>query len=65
VVSQSPLNDAKRGELIKKATWMIHEMLPVFQSAMLSSSTQQENTILKPTQKHAMELVLIKDVDIK
>jgi peptide/nickel transport system substrate-binding protein len=64
--AKAPLGDAKRAEMIKKATWMIHEdvaSIPICNAVVVYG--MKKNIDFKPTQKHAMELVLIKDVDIK
>ncbi len=64
--AKATLNDAKRGELIKKATRMVHEdvaSIPICNAVVVYAT--KKDIDFRPTQKHAMELVLIKDVDIK
>ena len=64
--AKATLNDAKRGEWIKKATWMIHEdvaSIPICNAVVVYAT--KKNIDFKPTQKHAMELVLVKDITIK
>lgn len=59
------IDDAKRGELIKKAVRIVHEdvaSIPIFN--MIPVYAMKKNIDFKPTQKNLHELILVKDVTI-
>ncbi len=64
--ARSTVNDTKRGELIKRAVAILHEDvsgIPIFNNVALYA--MKKNIDFKPTQKHQIELLLIKDVTMK
>jgi peptide/nickel transport system substrate-binding protein len=64
--AKATANDKNRGELIKKATWMIQDdvaSIPICNAVVIYAT--KKNIDFNPTQKHAMELVLVKDVTVR
>jgi peptide/nickel transport system substrate-binding protein len=59
-------NDAKRAELIKKAVRILREdvpCIPIFNN--VSVFAMKKNVDFTPTQKHGMDLVLVKDMNLR
>jgi ABC-type transport system substrate-binding protein len=59
------INDNNREELIKKAVKIIYEdvaSIPIFNTVIVYG--MKKNIDFKPTQKFALELILIKDVTV-
>jgi peptide/nickel transport system substrate-binding protein len=64
--AKATVDDLKRGELIKKAVRIIHEdvaTIPVFNTVAVYA--MKTNIEFKPTQKHAQDLLLIRDVTMR
>jgi peptide/nickel transport system substrate-binding protein len=60
------MDDIKRGEIIKKATWLVHEevaTIPIYN--MVSLYGMKKNIDFKPTQRHITDLLLIRDITIR
>ena len=63
--AKATVNDVKRAELIKKAVRVIHEeavTIPIYN--MVAVYVMKKNIEFTPTQKFALELLLIKDVTV-
>jgi len=64
--AKAAVDSKKRATLVKKATAMLCDdvaSIPLCNAAMVYAT--QQNIDFTPTQKHYMELVLVKDVTIK
>lgn len=59
-------DDAKRAEIIKKAVRLIHDDaagIPIY--SMVAVYAMKNNIDFRPTQKHNMDLVLLKDITVR
>jgi peptide/nickel transport system substrate-binding protein len=64
--AKATVNDTKRAELIKKAVRICYEdvaAIPIFSPVFVYA--MKKNIDFKPTQKHAQDLVLVKDIAFK
>jgi peptide/nickel transport system substrate-binding protein len=64
--AKATMNDAKRAEVIKKGVKLIQDevaSIPIFNTVAVYA--MKSNIDFKPTQKHNMDLILLKDVTIK
>jgi peptide/nickel transport system substrate-binding protein len=60
------VDDAKRGEAIKKVVRIIYDdvaVIPIYNTVAIFA--MKENIDFNPTKKHNMELILVKDVTLK
>ena len=64
--ARGTVNDAKRGELIKKAVKIAHEDVPHIPICnIVSVYAMKRNIDFKPTLKFSFDLVLVKDITMK
>ena len=64
--AKATVDDRKRGELIRKAVKFIHEeviTIPIFNTVAIYA--MKKNIDFKPTEKHWMDLILVKDITIR
>jgi peptide/nickel transport system substrate-binding protein len=64
--AKATMDNAKRGELIKKAVRMSREdvaSIPIYSTIAIYAT--KENIDFRPTQKYLMDLILVKDITIK
>ena len=66
VEATGTVNEGKRAELIRKVAATVHEdvaVIPVYN--MIAIYAMKKNIEFAPTQKYAMDLILIKDIRIR
>ncbi len=64
--ARATVDDTKRGELIKKGTWIIQDevaSIPIF--CHVYCFGMKKNIDFKPTQRIIQDLILVKDVTMK